>query len=328
MDTIKLGIVGCGIMGTRILNTVLDNPDLGVGLAGILEPSEKRRGELASERHDLPFVPDMDALVAASDCIYIATPPATHLALARQAMAAGKAIFTEKPLSVSMDDSEAFLREVRAKNAPAAVNFIFASSPAVARLKNWISSGRIGEAQKLEITTRFAQWPRDWQMGAHDWLDGRAEGGFTREVVSHLLFLTRRFIGPMSDLTAKAVFDNDDGTESGIEATFRAGGLPVSLTGDVGQTDQSDHNLWHLTGSKGAVRLRDWSTAELLSDDGKTWLTDPDALPHADMRPVILKGQVSKLPALIAGEKHDLATIEEALDVQRIVEAILNSGEY
>jgi hypothetical protein len=41
------------------------------------------------------------------------------------------------------------------------------------------------------------------------------------------------------------------------------------------------------------------------------------------MRPMTLRGQMDKLAALTRGEPQGLATLREALEVQRIVEAVL-----
>lgn len=325
MTDIRLGIIGCGIMGERILRVTLDNSDLGVTLAGVYEPSEARRKELAAELPGAALAESLEGLIAASDCIYIASPPLTHLALARQAMAAGCAVLTEKPLAVSIADSEAFLKEANEPGRRAAVNFIFASAPAAIQVQKWIAEDVVGTPQRLEIGTRFARWPREWQEGASSWLSGPEEGGFTREVVSHFLFLTRRTFGPLTLLSANAEHAVSGAAETAIQAKLSAGDLPVRIMGDVGQVPDSDHNIWKVVGDKGTVRLRDWSYAERWDEAAGEWVGNPDAPSHAEMRPMILRGQVGKLPALVRGEDQDLATVAEALDVQRIVEAILTS---
>ena len=43
------------------------------------------------------------------------------------------------------------------------------------------------------------------------------------------------------------------------------------------------------------------------------------------MRPIVLKRQLDGVARMTRGEPHSLATIAEAFDVQRIVEAILAS---
>lgn len=260
---IALGIIGAGIMGERLLRAGLDHAGEHVRIVGIWDPAASAMARIANALPDVPRAEDVSALIAVSDCVYIASPPATHLAHARAAIAAGKSVFCEKPLSVDVVDSRAFVAEAGARGA---VNFPFASSFGVERLRNWIAEGAIGAPQRVSINVGFRVWPRPWQQDAAGWLDGRAEGGFTREVVSHFLFLSRRLIGPLSGLTATADYPVPGRSERAIDAILRAGALPVELKGRVGATDKDDHNLWTLEGDKGAIRLRDWSIAERRGD--------------------------------------------------------------
>jgi predicted dehydrogenase len=199
------------------------------------------------------------------------------------------------------------------------VNFPFASSLAVARLREWLPG--IGTPESLDITLAFATWPRGWQADAAGWLDRPAQGGFTREVGSHFLFLARRLLGPLVLHEAAATFPDPARAEHSVRATFSAGPVPGRLVGGVGTTTQDDHNLWTLTGTAGAIRLRDWSVAERLVDG--VWQTDPDALPNARMRPMVLQRQLAGVAAMTRGGTHELATLAEAFEVQQTVEAIL-----
>lgn len=324
MKAITLGIIGCGIMGERILRVVRENNDLGVTLSGVFEPSVERAKALSAEFPDLNLTQSRAELLEASDCIYIASPPLTHLEHAAAAIDAGCAVFSEKPLAVSVKDSEAFAAMATDANARTAVNFIFASAPAALQVQKWIAEGAVGRPERLSIDVAFAKWPREWQEGASQWLSGPEEGGFTREVVSHFLFLARRVFGPLSLIKASTRSDNPQASESAIAASVTAGALPVLIHGSVGETEESDQNVWEVVGDSGKVRLRDWSFAERWDPVTASWQGEPGAPSHTEMRPMILRGQVGKLPAMTAGENNDLATVDEALDVQRIVERILS----
>lgn len=319
----RLSVLGFGIMGERLVRAALDHPSDDVTLAGVWDPSDAAMERLQATLPAAGRFKSAEAAMDAADCVYIASPPAFHLAHARVALALDRAVFTEKPLGVDLADSRAFVAETA--GARVAVNFVFASSPAVADLGAWIDAGAVGQPTGLRIETDFRTWPRGWQKDAESWLAKRGQGGFTREVVSHFLFLTGRRLGAMKLLNATAKFPPGDGAEIVISANLRAGDVPVTLTGGVGTTDKDDHNLWLLEGPSGAVRLCDWSTAERLGDDG-TWRSSPDVMPHVLARPLILRGQLTKLAAMTAGEAHDLATPAEALAVQEIVEAILATG--
>lgn len=317
--SVAIGIIGAGIMGERLLGAILQQDPGLVHACGIWDPASEAMRRMERTFPNVPRLPDAAAVIAAADCVYVASPPASHLGHARAALAAGKSFFGEKPLSVDVADARAFVAEAGSRGA---VNFPFASSFAVAALRDWIAKGEIGTPQRIDIEVGFKVWPRPWQADAVAWLDRPQQGGFTREVVSHFLFLARRLVGPLHDLAGEAWFPESGTSERRIAATLRAGNLPVTLAGAVGGTTKDDHNVWTLEGDRGAVRLCDWSIAERRLPDG-SWQPAPDAMPNERARPLALKRQLEGVARLARGEAHHLATLEEALDVQMIVEGIL-----
>ncbi|BDG72123.1 Gfo/Idh/MocA family oxidoreductase [Roseomonas fluvialis] len=315
---IALGIVGFGIMGERLARFAAGHAQ--VRIAGVWDPAPEAAARLAAAAPGVPMLPSAEAVIAACDCLYVASPPAFHLAHARAAFAAGKAAFLEKPLSVDTQAARDFVAAAEAAGARGAVNFPMASSPAVAQLEAWHAD--IGTPREAAITVAFAAWPRSWQRDAAAWLDRREQGGFTREVVSHFLFLTRRQLGALSLDAAQARFDAPGRAETAIAARLTAGGVPVTLSGGVGTTLADDYNEWRLETPAGAIRLRDWSFAERRGADG-VWSAAPDALPNEKMRPMVLQRQLDGVAAMTRGQPHHLATLREALEVQEVVEAIL-----
>ncbi len=310
---IALGIIGFGIMGERLLRAAQEHAAEHVKVVGVWDPQPEAAARLAGLA---PMLASAEAVIAACECLYIAAPPAAHIPLAQAALAAGRAVFLEKPLATDLGAARAFV--AGAAGARAAVNFPMASSPAVAQLSAWRAGSSAG---KLAIEVAFATWPRGWQRDAASWLARRAEGGFTREVVSHFLFLTRRQLGPLKLIEASASFPPGDGAETAITARLTAGGVPVTLTGSVGTTTQDDQNSWTLDDG---IRLRDWSFAERRGADG-AWAQAADAVPNERMRPMVLRQQLAGVAAMTRGEPHHLATLGEALAVQEIVEAILTA---
>lgn len=198
----------------------------------------------------------------------------------------------------------------------------FASSFAVDQLVRWMSDGSVGTPQAIEIDVAFATWPRSWQRGAASWLDGRKDGGFTREVVSHFLFLSRRTFGPLMLHEATCTCSRRTAASTPSPRACKRARSPL-LKGSVGGTDKDDHNTWTLTGAEGRIRLRDWSFAE--REVAGRWQEAPDAIPSEKARPLVLGRQLDKVAALTRGEATNLATLEDALDVQRVVEAILRA---
>jgi predicted dehydrogenase len=317
--TIGLGIIGAGIMGERLLQAALQHADDVVHVTGVWDHAPAAL-ERASSLPGVKRATSAEAVIEGAECVYVATPPGTHLGYARAALAAGRALFLEKPLAVDLADARAFVAEAAA--ARVGVNFPFASSTAVERLQAWLRDNVAGAPRGFAIDVGFAAWPRPWQQGAAGWLDGAAEGGFTREVVSHFLFLSRRLLGPLYLKSSEVEFSANGGTERRIAARLDAGGLPGRLTGSVGGTTKDEYNAWTIQGVAN-VRLRDWAVAERQRPDN-TWSPDPDALPMEQARSLALRRQLEQVARMARGEPHRLATVVEAFDVQQVVEAILS----
>jgi predicted dehydrogenase len=323
MSAVRLGFIGYGIMGERLLRAALNHDPAVLTVAGLWDPSAAAMQRLAGDLPQVPRLESAAAAIAACDCLYIASPPASHLGYARAAFAQAKAVFCEKPLAVDVADAEAFVAEAAKRNGRGGINFPFASSFAVDQLRQWMQQGVTGPVERIEIEIGFAAWPRPWQVDAASWLDARPQGGFTREVGSHFLFLARRLFGPLWLHTHSVSYPEDGKSERTIAATLHAGDLPVTLKGGVGSTEKPDHNIFEIVGPQGRIRLRDWSIAERLVDGD--WREAPDALPNEKMRPLVLRRQLDKVAALTHGTPQDLATLTEAAEVQRVVETILKA---
>ncbi len=319
----RIGIVGLGIMGQRMLAAMGGHPRFAVTAAW--DPSPEAASMLRRECPRIALAPSAEGLARRDDldAIYIASPPASHAAHVNLAWDCGKAAFCEKPLAVELASARQLVERAAVENRRAAVNFPFATSLPAAAMMREAAAGVLGAIESIAISIDFAAWPRSWQRAGR-WLSERAEGGFTREVVSHFLFLAQRLVGPLSLVSAHAVFpEGGVAAETAIEARLTAGAVPVTLRGGVGATDADDRNSLTLTGVRGALRLADWVT--LARRDGEVW-REVDFGPGPSIRQRSFTAQLDALAAMIEGRPHPLATLAEGLAVQRLVEAILKSG--
>ncbi len=309
-------------MGERMLNAVLGQDEGPVRIAALWDPDPAARARIAARFPDLPLVTEAASVVAASACVYIASPPASHLGHARAALAAGRSVFCEKPLAVDLAEARDFVAMAGERGA---VNFPFASSLGVATLAQWIAEGAVGTPRRLTIEVAFARWPRGWQSDAAGWLDAPQEGGFHPR--GGIAFPVSQ--PPPARAPAGA---SGAGRVSGarpvrarrrcdVPGRRRAGGPARPGRRDDPRRPQ------HLDaeGEAGTIRLRDWAIAERQERDG-TFAPAPDAIPNERARPIALRRQLEGVVRMTSGESHALATLGEALEVQEVVEAILAGG--
>ena len=321
-NPLNIGIVGLGVMGQRMLDRIETHPLLRTVWVWDADPAALQRTLTA--RPALRAAGSAAQLVASPGLhsLYIATPPAAHMALSHAAFDAGLAVLCEKPLTVDFDAARRCIERIEREGRLAAVNFSLASSPGLQALQQAFGADgqELGPLQQVDIELAFSAWPRPWQAAAGPWLSQRAEGGFVREVLSHFIFVLQRVLGPTAVQQSSVSYPTDGiGAETALQARLRVAGVPVTISGRVDATlAQADHNRMRWQGRDGAIELREWFALSRRRT-GEDWAALGDA---AAMRAAGQAAQMEQWVALIEGRAHNLPGFAEALAVQQTIEAL------
>jgi predicted dehydrogenase len=315
----RIAIVGFGIQGRRVASNLVRHPAFQI--AAVWDPDPAARlaaaGVTTATPDDVGAIFDDKAIAT----VYIASPPRSHLGYVARALDAGKAVFCEKPLATEAAPARALVERIERTHARAAVNFSLANAPAFLAVRSALAAGEIGRPQRIEINVAFRRWPRKWQADASGWLSRAAEGGFTREVISHFLWATRRIFGPIAVETHAIERPAPDAAETRMSATFTAAAVAGAVSGRVADdAPGDDFNEWIVAGEAGALRIHDWTQ---LSKGPAEARREHDLGTPEQRREASRDAQLYALAALIDGRPHDLPSFREALDVQLAVEAML-----
>lgn len=105
--------------------------------------------------------------------IALATPAETHAELAIQAMRAGKDVFVEKPMALSIFDAEAMQRVSKETSRILMVGHLLEYHPAVLKLREVIKSGELGKinyiySNRLNFGKIRTQENALWSFAPHD----------------------------------------------------------------------------------------------------------------------------------------------------------------
>jgi 1,5-anhydro-D-fructose reductase (1,5-anhydro-D-mannitol-forming) len=318
MSKTKVAVIGLGVMGRRMITNM--SKDGRFEIVAAWDLSEAARGRLAQEFPAIPLAPGPGDITGHSqaELVYIASPPVSHREYALAAAAAGKAIYCEKPLGTSIADSRALVAGLEKAKARHSVNFLQATSHAVALTEERLKAGALGDIAGGDIIVHFTRWPRDWQAEAK-WLAYRKEGGYTREVLSHFVYLAKRLLGEPRLVSSQPRFPADPALcERHIVAALDCGSVPVQVLGSSGGAgpDRIEFTIW---GSKLSHKLHDWFW--LQSSGGGEWKKE---LPEIeDLRAANFVKLLDDVLAMTRGEPHRLPSAADALKVQEIVEAML-----
>ncbi len=180
----------------------------------LIDLSPERRAKAVELYPQVTVTDDIDAMLANPDvaAVVVATPAASHAALARKALDAGKHVFVEKPLALSTDDAIELARLADEKELVLMVGHTFEFNPAVRAMKQFIDSGEIGDvlyihSQRLNLGRIQSDINAFWSIGPHDvsianyllasspeWVSARG-ARYLNERVEDVMFVTAGYPG-------------------------------------------------------------------------------------------------------------------------------------
>ena len=170
-DSPFIALVGFGYWGKNILRNLSE--------LGVLHTACDSNHNLVSEKKkifpDIKFTLSFDEVLKNKDikAVAISTPAATHFNLVKQSLLAGKDVFVEKPLALAVQEGQELVRIAEKENRILMVGHILQYHPAVIKLKELISSGKIGRIQyiysnRLNIGKLRTEENILWSFAPHD----------------------------------------------------------------------------------------------------------------------------------------------------------------
>ncbi len=152
---ISIGLVGAGRMGA-VYARQLANGIGGAKLLAVADINEPQAATAAAQAGKIASYPDHRALLARQDldAVIIATPTNTHAEIIRDAAEAGKHIFCEKPLALTLEDCDAAITATQKAKVKLQVGFMRRFDRAYAAAKQKIEEGLIGVPVMFKATSR------------------------------------------------------------------------------------------------------------------------------------------------------------------------------
>jgi predicted dehydrogenase len=206
---IGIGLVGYGGIGRmhalcyRMLP--LAYPDLAgrVRLVGVATAGAASAERAQRELGDALTTTDLDELLAhpAITVIDCCAPTGDHARIAEAALAAGKALFCEKPLGATPEEAERIVGLAHARDLPGGVNFHLRFAPAIQEARRRIDSGSIGDIRSFHLRYyRSSNLRRD---RAISWRFSGPGSGVLADLGSHMIDLIHHLFGPVRAVSAR-----------------------------------------------------------------------------------------------------------------------------
>ena len=366
MKTIGIGLIGTGFMGkchalafgaVKAVFGTVPRPRLEV-LCDIdpVLAKEKAR-EFGFER----WTTDWRQLIAdgAVDVVSITAPNAFHREMAVAAAAAGKHIYCEKPLALTLEDGETMAMAACEAGIATLVGYNYLRNPAIMHAKSLIESGAIGRVVQFrgvcdEDYMADESLPYSWRCRIAE-----AGTGTLGDLAVHLVSVARDLVGDIAEVSGEIRTvhtrrpDPDRPGEPGaVENEDQANALVRFANGVQGVLCSSrvawgrkNHLACEVHGSEGMItldqeRMNELQIYQAKGDPAqrgfKTILTGPAHPPYDRFVPAPGHGlgfndlkviEVAHLLKGLAGEERLYPDFDDALHMERVIHGIIRSSE-
>ncbi|WP_332899660.1 Gfo/Idh/MocA family protein [Haladaptatus sp. CMSO5] len=341
---VNVGIVGLGGIGNHHAERIVD---LGHTVVAGIDVNETARAAFAEE-YDAEVGTSFDDLVEADvDAVIITTPNKYHEQTAIAALDAGYDVLLEKPLAHTLESAERIAGAAARADGFCMVGFNNRFAPGVEVFKSYQRAGRFGEVTHVEAN--YVR--RRGVPGRGSWFTTKAVagGGALIDIGVHAIDLAMYFLdfpevvevagtthstfGSRDDYAYLEMWGDDAGpsgfdVEDAATAFIRcADGKTVSLE-VAWATNRRPNHGFHIDGTGAGAHF------DRESGDLELFETGHDGVDHfsdstIETRDIDLHKAEDRsfLEAVQSGDPPQRNTVEQALAVQRIIDAIYRSDE-
>ncbi|MGM0366653.1 MAG: Gfo/Idh/MocA family protein [Actinomycetota bacterium] len=209
---VNIAIVGAGFIGKIHSDSYKQIDDANV--VAVVDKVKDKGRELSSQ-HGAAYYSDIDECLLKEDVdnVDICVPTFLHAELTTKAADAGKNVFCEKPMALSLDEADRMIEAVEANNVEGMVGHVIRFWPEYIKAKEVIQSGQLGKplygyCQRLAVTP---DWHQDnWGM------EERYSGGAAVDLHIHDLDYLIWLFGRPKLVSAQGVYNPENIEHGGL----------------------------------------------------------------------------------------------------------------
>ncbi len=169
----KVAVIGIGYWGPNLVRNFIKHPS--VSTVYCYDIDEKRLDSVCREFPEASAASNYEQILNdhSVEAIALSTPVASHFDLAKQALAHGKHVLIEKPITASVQQAVELIDLADQKGLKLMVDHIFVYNGAVKKIKEIIDSGEIGKMMYFDaVRINLGLFQHDvnvlWDLATHD----------------------------------------------------------------------------------------------------------------------------------------------------------------
>jgi len=258
-SAVGIGLVGAGAFGEFCLAAFAEMSE--VRIVAVAD-TDLARAQNAAGHYQAVAYPTLDALLADPQVQIVAlnTPPFLHGAQGLAVLNAGKHLFCEKPLALTIHDGEQLIRTAQEKHRYLTVDYVMRYNPYWAMAADLARSGVLGALRHMDLANHAngLALPTD-----HWFWDQPKSGGIWIEHGVHFFDAFSWVAGAPGELLSAAAYRRGDGRIDRVEGLFRYGQVAAHCYHAFDQSGQTEQTTVRLTFEHGYVTLSEWMPTEL-----------------------------------------------------------------
>jgi len=158
--TINVAVISSGSRSREVTNNLLRDSDRNVKILSVFDP-DKKQCKIALELWNSPDVAICDTYQEAIntpgvDWVMVFSPNAFHKEHILAGFAAGKNVFSEKPLATKIEDCQEIFEAHKKSDLIFATGFVLRYSKLYRKAKDLISSGKLGKILSIDANENIA----------------------------------------------------------------------------------------------------------------------------------------------------------------------------
>lgn len=335
---VRIAVAGAGLIGQRHIEEIAAAAD--AELAGIVDPFPA--ADEVAAKYSVPRYASLAELFAAGgvDGVILATPNQLHVDGGLECVAAGVPVIVEKPIGDTVEAATRLVEAGEAAGVPVLTGHHRNYSPIMARAREVIRSGTLGELVAVVGTAIFYK-PDDYFDVGGGWR--RQPGG--GPILLNLIHEVNNLLSLVGDIVRVQAVTSNATRGFAVEDTaamvftFANGALGTFLLSDTAasprsweQTSQEnksydsfpDEDCYHIAGTRGSLSV---PTMRLKVYDAAPSWWEPLTSSVVDIdRTDPLANQITHFAAVIRGAEQPVCSGRDGLNTLKVVDAVIEAA--
>ena len=335
MKNFKLAFVGCGKVANHYKNLIKQNPIKNLEISGVCD-SNLETAKIFSEKFSKKYFNDLNKMLSEIeiDLVIVCSPSGLHYEQSKKIIENGNNLIVEKPLTLTVHQSEALKEAALKKNVILNVAFQNRLNPAIQILKKNFEKKRFGKVVTATVRLRWCRKQEYYNDAWHGkWF---SDGGVINQQAIHHIDAFNWIVGPvekvcslsanqLNKLEAEDTFISilklDNGGLGTIEATTAARPedfeASISIVGEKGMAE---------IGGIALNEIKKWKFVKPEDDDEKVFEKYSQKVPNGfGLSHISLLKEV--INTIIKKENKTVISAEDSIKTTKLIHALYKSDE-